>query len=156
MISKQKEQAEIFRQLIITGCMNVGEAVAWADSIINMNANPDEEIIAISLSSSKPKVEVTSLLHKVKGEYNSVDVIRKSMVKIQKVLVKEPIRGYEIAKWLIQLAESGELPEKEFNSEPYGILDSFDLARNEIYGTEQEAFSRLIIYIQEQIDKISE
>ncbi|HSW53442.1 MAG TPA: hypothetical protein VLH59_00010 [Ignavibacteriaceae bacterium] len=156
MISKQKEQAEIFRHLLAAGFIKVEDVISWADSIIVKEREPDFEIIEISLSSSKPKVEVTSLLHKVKGDYNSVDVIRKSMVEIHKVLVKEPIRGYEIAKWLIQLAESGELPEDEFNSEPYGILDSFDLARNKIYGTEQEASSRLIIYLQEQINKISE
>ena len=70
------------------------------------------------------------------GDADAVQVRRRIMSRMLGLLDKEPSRGHQVARWLYTLAVNGELPEKDFGWELYGLDDLFDDARNQVYGAE--------------------
>jgi len=50
-MSRQKEQAEVLRLGLLAGVRTVGDAVAWADSVIAADPSPDIAVIEVASSS---------------------------------------------------------------------------------------------------------
>jgi hypothetical protein len=148
MMPGQKEQAEILRQGLMVGTRTVADAVAWADAIIAADPQPDIAIIEVATSSPGLPSEVSALLRDVAGEYDPVTVLRGAMSDLRRALANDPGRGPEIARWLYELAISGELPEREFGWDTYRLENYFALASSGIFGTVDGAVRELDAYLE--------
>jgi len=143
-----KAEAETLRCGLLAGCATVAEAVDWADALITATPAPDIAVIKVSLAGSRAPVEVAALLEEVPGEADGIQVRRQLMDRMRQLLDEDPSRGDEIARWLYRLASSGELRDELFGWEPYGLDDTFELARNRVYGTHTEAVAQLRAYLE--------
>jgi hypothetical protein len=154
--SNQKEQAEVRRILLEYGFIQIKDVIAWADSIISSEPSPDFEIIEISLSPQKSTYEIITLIHKVRGDCDSSNVIRKAMRELLIMLEKRPELGKSVAIWLYGLLINKIILVEDFGYEPYQIEDSYELGGTNISGTEEEALMTLKKYLLKQIAKIKE
>lgn len=148
MMPNQKEQAEVLRCGLQAGVRTVADAVAWADSIIAADPQPDIAVIEVACGGLRRPGEMVSLLREVGGESDRVTVIRRAMADLRSALLANPARGPEIAGWLYQLATTGELPEEQFGQEPYSLGDWFALASAGTYGTIADAVRALDAYLE--------
>jgi hypothetical protein len=148
MMPNQKEEAEILRHGLLADVRTVADAVAWADGIIAADPKPDIAVMEVASSARRHTAEVVTLLRDVPGECNPVAVIRHAMVDLRTALAAEPARGLGIARWLYQLATSGELPEEDFGQEAYSLEDWFYLASSGTYGTSADALRNLDAYLE--------
>jgi hypothetical protein len=148
MMPNQKEQAEVLRYGLQAGVRTVADAVAWADSIIAADPQPDIAVIEVACGGRRPAHEMVSLLRDVAGQCDRVGVIRRAMADLRTALVANPARGPEIASWLYQLATGGELPEEQFGQDPYSLGDWFVLASSGTYGTTADAARALDPYLE--------
>jgi len=146
MMAGQKAQAEVLRHGLMAGCRTVADAVAWVDSVIAADPRPDIAVIDVATSSRRHPADVSALLRNVAGECDPVAVIRRSMTDLRDALAADSTRGPQIARWLYELAISGELPEGEFRSDVYGLEDLFALARSGV-GTYDSAVRELDAYL---------
>jgi len=128
MLPGQKEEAEVLRHGLMAGCRTVADAVAWADNVIAADPQPDSAVIEVATSSGRRPADVSALLRDVRGECDSVTAIRRSMADLRDALTADPARGPHIARWLYELATSGELPDADFGSDAYALEDWFALA----------------------------
>ena len=147
MMAGQKEEAEVLRHGLMAGSRTVADAVAWADALIEADPNPDIAVIEVATSSRRQPADVSVLLRNVAGECDSVAVIRRAMADLQRALAHDPARGPQIARWLYELATSGELPEREFGSDAYVLEDWFALASSRTFGTYDSAVRELDAYL---------
>ena len=147
MMPGQKEQAEVLRHGLMSGSRTVADAIAWADSVIAADPQPDMEIIEIAATSRRQPAYVSVLLRNVAGECDRLAVIRRSMTDLRRDLAADPSRGPQIARWLYELATGGELPEGEFGSEAYALEDWFALASRGTLGTYDSAVRELDAYL---------
>src|SRR5438093_10536397 len=148
MMANQKEQAEVLRHGLLAGVCTVADVVAWADGIIAADSKPDIAVIEVSTSGLRRTADVIALLREVPGECDPVIVIRRAMANLRSALAANPARGPEIARWLYQLATSGELPEEHFGQEAYALEDWFALASSGTYGTYADALRHLEAYLE--------
>lgn len=148
MMPGQKEQAEVLRHGLMSGSRTVADAIAWADSVIAADPQPDMEIIEIAATSRRRPADVSVLLRNVAGECDRLAVIRRSMTDLRRDLAADPARGPQIARWLYELAINGELPEGEFGSEAYAVEDWFALAGSGTLGTYDSAVRELDAYLE--------
>jgi len=144
----RKAEAETLRCGLLAGCATVAEAVAWADAVLAAADAPDIAIIEVSLAGRRAPAEVAGLLDAVPGQADGIEVRRRLMSRMLRLLDEEPSRGDEIARWLYGLASSGELPDEVFGWEPYGLDDTFDLVRNRVYGAHADAVAQLRAYLE--------
>jgi hypothetical protein len=143
----QKEQAEVLRHGLMSGSRTVADVIAWADSVILADSQPDIEVIEIATTSRRQPADVSILLRNVAGECDRLAVIRRSMTDLRRELAADPSRGPQIARWLYDLATKGELPEGEFGSEAYALENWFALAASGTLGTYDSAVSELDAYL---------
>jgi hypothetical protein len=146
MMAGQKEEAEVLRHGLMAGCRTVADVIAWADSVIAVDPRPDIAVIEVASSSRLRPADISALLRNVAGDYDPVAVIRRSMTDLRRALAADPARGPQIARWLYELATSGEVPEDEFGSDPYALEDWFSLAGSGI-GTYDNAVRELDAYL---------
>src|SRR5262245_30782069 len=83
MMPGQKEQAEILRVGLHHGFRSVADTVAWADSIIEADPDPDGAIIEVALAGSRSWMEVAELLKNVAGDCDPVAVCQALGAPIQ-------------------------------------------------------------------------
>jgi hypothetical protein len=133
MMAGQKEQAEVLRHGLLAGSRTVADAVAWADAVIAADPHPDIAVIEVATSSRRQPADMSGLLRNVRGEFDPVVVIRRAMTDLRRALADDPGRGPQIARWLYELATSGELPEQEFGSDAYVLGDWFALASSKTF-----------------------
>jgi hypothetical protein len=148
MMPGQKEEAEVLRHGLMAGSRTVADAVAWADSLIAQDSHPDIAVIEVATSARRPPADVGVLLRHVEGEYDPVVVVRRAMTDLRRALGQDPARGPQIARWLYELATSGELPESEFGSDPYLMEDWFALASSGTFGTFESAVRELAAHLE--------
>jgi hypothetical protein len=67
MMPGQKEQAEILRAGLHLGYRSVADAVAWAESIIEADPDPDASWLEVALAGGRSWMEVAELLKGVAG-----------------------------------------------------------------------------------------
>jgi hypothetical protein len=67
-----KETAEFFKMMLLAGWVQRTAVVAWADSVLVNQAEPDPALIDISMSGSRPIHEVFSSLDEVRGSLRPV------------------------------------------------------------------------------------
>ncbi len=127
----------------------MADAVAWADALIAADPHPDEAVIEIATSASRPLHEVCALLGIVGGVCDPIAVIRRTMGDLRRALAEDSSKGPHIARFIYELALNDELPEGEFGPEPYSLDDSFHLAMSGISGTYESAVRRLDEYLRE-------
>ena len=143
----QKEQAEVLRHGLMAGTLTVADVIAWADSVIETDPQPDIAVIEVATSARRQAADVSSLLRNVAGECDPVVVLRRSMSDLRLALATNPSRGPQIARWLYQLATNGELPESEFGIDAYMLEDWFALASSGTFGTHEGAVKELDAYL---------
>jgi hypothetical protein len=147
-MTERKVEAETLRYGLLAGCVTVAEAVAWADATIDAEAAPEIAIVDVALARRRSPAEVATLLEAVPGEADGVEVRRRLLGRMLRILDADPSRGGEIARSLYSLAVSGELPERDFGWQPYTLDDTFDLARSGVCGTHRDAVVELREYLE--------
>lgn len=100
MMADRKAEAETFRCALLAGCATVAEVVAWADEVIAAEATPDSAIIEVSLAAHRSPIDVVSLLKAIPGHADGVQVRRRMMSRMLRLLDKEPSRGHQVARWI--------------------------------------------------------
>ncbi len=148
MMPNQKEEAELLRHGLLAGVRTVADAVAWADQVIAADPKPDIAVIEVAISGLRHIADVIALLRDVPGECDPIVVIRRFMADLRSALAANPARGPEVARWLYQLATSGDLPEEHFGQEAYALEDWFALASSGTYGTYADALRHLEAYLE--------
>jgi len=143
-----KPEAERLRIGIVAGWRPVQDAIAWADRIIAESTEPPAQVLEIALAASRTRHEVGTLLRAVPGAADPVAVMRACLADLRRWIGDNPERGETAARYLFAIAGSEELPVEAFGSQPYGLDDSFALARQGTYGTVEEAHQALVEWLE--------
>jgi len=131
----------------MAGTRTVADVIAWADSVIEVDPQPDMAVIEVATSGRRQAADVSALLRNVAGECDPVVVLRRSMSDLRRALANDQSRGPQIARWLYELATNGDLPESEFGVDAYMLEDRFALASSGTFGTYESAVKELDAYL---------
>ena len=147
MDSSRKHEAERLRVGIAGGWVPIATAVAWADRIILEDPSPDSAIIDVALASKQSRSEVAALLGHIGGETDALAARKQALGDLLDWIGQDVDKGGSAARYLYQLACSGLMPEEHFGWEPYALEDAFDLARQGIHGTVNDALQEVRAYL---------
>jgi hypothetical protein len=142
-----KEQAEVFRYCLMAGCTSPVEVVEWATSVVADVDHPEIEIIDLAIAADASRVRLMELLDAVPGVADRILVLRRVLGVLDDALQADSSQGESIAKWLYDMASTGELPQSEFGTEIFGLGDSFSLAQQGFGGSREAGVERLHQYL---------
>lgn len=130
-------QAAVYRLLLIAGIVDPAEVISWADAQLAAMEGYDDDLVNLALTPpDSPKRLILALECLIDDEGTHWDALRETMAKLYDVLLADPSRAREIARFLDHewLRYPDKLPEDlQFLS---GVDDSFWLAQDGIYTIE--------------------
>jgi hypothetical protein len=147
MESSHKHEAERLRLGIAGGWVPIDAAVAWADQIILEDPSPASAIIDVALAGKQSRSEVATLLARIDGETDALAARKQALGNLLDWIGQDVEKGGSAARYLYELACSGLIPEEHFGWEPYALWDTYDLARQGIYGTLNDALREVRAYL---------
>jgi hypothetical protein len=146
-----KDEAELLRWSLEAGFRTVGDAVAWADSVIEAHPQPPISIIEIALAGRRSLADMATLLAAVPGEPAATPARRNWFAEVLRVLDAQPEMGEAVARVLARLTAAEVLPSDEFGWDAYGLVDAFELARQGVAGTYEDAMDDLRDYLTRHV-----
>ena len=147
MVQDQREKAEYLNQALVAGISSVEDAVSWAESVIELDDQPDAEVIEVALSRRRPDFAFGPLLDQIKGKCDRVQVTRKVLAELLARLNSDPTAGQSIASRVYKLYAAGYLPDDIFGWEPCALEDNFYLENVGALGPGRTAVGELRSYL---------
>ena len=144
-----KQDAERLRLGIRAGWLPVSAAIAWADGLIAQSESVPEPILDLSLAGSRPSEEVTAILASIPGTADPIEAMRAALRDLLSMLEREPSAGRQVAQWLLNSRQNGDLPEEQFGWEPWALDDEYELAAQGLWPVKQ-ADERLMEFLRQE------
>ena len=152
MNANQRLQGEVIRLGLLAGFTPVGEAVAWADHMIEAEDTPHPSVLEVALASNRTPKQAAALLSEVPGPVDQAGATRRFLARLLQALRSDRKQLRHVIKLLYQLRVEGEIPEAEYGSEPWIFEDEFDLAESQLFGTIAEVAERVEAYLSRHAD----
>ena len=130
---KEKEDAEVLRLGLITGCVNLSDVTKWADEIIAKCDDSPMEIIDVAMS--KEANDLITKLQKIRGIYDWNRVLRRFFRLLYDSLLEHPEGARTMAHqlYVLMMHCEIELP-SDLQTQIHYFDDGFELAVRGIYG----------------------
>ncbi len=144
-----KEQAEVYRIGLLLGLFKLPNVIAWCDSIIMAEAEPDIAIIEASISGSKGIDAVANALSEVEGEFNNRSVAKIIFRSMYDLVNQNRKQAPQVAEWLYRMAFDFGAPDEEAESEMTYYYDAIDLAVDGIYGDAEKLTDKMLQFLHE-------
>lgn len=141
-----KEEAELYRLLLITGFAKCEEVVAWADKIIETTENPPDQVIEISITTKIN--DIISMLGQIKGDYDFNAIFKKFLGTLFERLSLDSAVAAKLAHklYVFMFECEHELP-PEIEKMIYYFDDGFDLAVQGVYGNVNDLTSEFKAFL---------
>lgn len=140
----EKEILAIFKNLLERDLIDYHKIISWAGSVIQENKNFPDYLIEISLSGSKGRTEIMSIL-----ETNSSKIHSDSIWKTVYGFLSNQFKNKKLTlKEACNLADSFAMEYEDLNEnyilEGRGLEDVYYLAETNVYGTIKNAEERFL------------
>jgi hypothetical protein len=122
----KKQVLGYYRMGLVTGIVDKGSVVTWADQEIMQSPVPEDDIIELSLSSRLPYSQMIRLLSSFQGEPDYDLPLKLLFARAGILFEEDPGRAVAILMGLRLLNEEEYLP-KELRSQITGLQKSLDL-----------------------------
>jgi hypothetical protein len=132
---------------LAAGYRLVDDVVRWADEVLALDPGAPAVLSEISLAGQQDPSTAAELLAAIPGKADVIQAARLVLAQLRDDLRTGRYPPESIAKLVCNLAAAGYLPEDPFGLEPWSLEDSFDLAKAGIYGSYQDATTRLDQYL---------
>jgi len=133
-----KSRAEAFRREFLFGLTSATEVVAWADSVITAEEEPDISIIELAMAGNRGAAEIVHLLAAIPGEPSDGMVRHLVFCRMRDVLRAQPDRLRRLGSIFLSLASERFAPTEDAVNEMYALEDRLELARGGIFGDLEE------------------
>ena len=141
---RYRQEAARLRMAVMSGLESPHTAITWADSIIAEQSVPDYWFIEISLSASKDRMGIASLLGKHSEGTDHFDALRCFLGRVAWLLANDEVELPALAAWLSDIEEcnNADLPEDLLFVRSIAWL--YELAGLEVFGDLGEVEGRFI------------
>lgn len=119
-----KTEAEIVCKCLEFDLISVSDVISWADNLIEESEQPDIAVIEVSMSNNCHINDVRKLLKDITGTVEPNLVYQGIFDKMISKLQNEPESVTRIVGALIQMAMSGEVPDKSAESKMFWFNDA--------------------------------
>ena len=145
------ERAELWRRGLVSGYRTVDEAIAWADSEIQVEPKPPMAIIDLALAGQKGLDGAIAALQPFTAGIAASDLLPETIADMQGALARDPGRARAIADDLYGMALSGLFRGAADIPEVYSARYAFDPEEADWAPSGEEAFQ----YLRETLEKLA-
>jgi hypothetical protein len=143
-----KETAEYYRVGVLVGFVRMADAIAWTDSVIAAEDDPDIALIEASMCGHKRPEDFASALAQLAGVANRNTVIQRLLKSMYDAVVQDKSQAQHIAHCLYMMAIEGYAPDQEAQSYMMGIEDELYLVEGAAPKYIQKVVEELINFLR--------
>lgn len=142
------ETAAIFRFGLLHGLVSASEVIAWADALIESQAEPHPDLIEVALGGSGGPVRLIDELKPLASGCRDEDIVEGILGLMYRALASDPNLARHIARTLYSMAVSGLHPGgEEVLMWMFHFDDAFALAGDHGYGTIEETTHEMLQFL---------
>jgi hypothetical protein len=148
-----RTEAEVIARAIEVGALSVGDAVQWADGVIDREEHPHYSICDVALCARKYEPDVVAALREVPGAFDEYEVRRRVVQLLADGLERNRDCANLIARSLYELAMANNIDGDRLRSIAWWAWDGLDLAdAGLLHQTRDEVIDELIAALREAAD----
>lgn len=145
-----KTTAEYYRRGLLVGIHSVADAMMWINEVLITEPEPDVALIEASLSGREGATVVAEWLWQVPGEFDRIWLEISLLGAMYRWLLQDRTRTGNVAEWLYNLALENldrDNHPHEVTPEMWHFYDDFLLAKDGVYGNEEDVRDELIKFL---------
>ncbi len=156
-MTNQRNEAEVLAIKLQAGLATVADAVAWADQQIEIEDDPNEIVLDISMASKRLSMDVAAMLQNLPGEVNMAIVLRNLFESIKSALQSDSRTTWVGINAIFQLANSSILPEGRF-AEAACWFDNqmYFISDGTFSGTQKEAIAEVLRQMEKALEELED
>lgn len=145
-MKSQQESAAFFKRGLRLGTHSVGEIIEWADSCIAECDSPSSDLIDLAMMAKSNPIDVEGKLGQLAGDIGHLEVAPAVLAAAHKVLLSDPSFGPVLARGLYALYVDCGYDVPDCLKAIAGFDDEYALAKQGIYGTEEDVYNQLLSF----------
>jgi hypothetical protein len=123
-----KESAEYYRVGVLIGLIDKAEAIAWVDSVILAEDQPELELIEASMCGSKRLPDFSTTFARIGGTANRHIVIRQLFKTMLAIVERDRFKAKLVTRYLELMVIEGYAPSTQAEGYMRGIDDEFSFS----------------------------